>query len=102
RCIERGVAVVLGGVFATGVLADPIARATFDYGPVPPAVAGIVDAMRGVCQAHGLPLGAAALQHALRHPAVTSVVVGAHSTDEVAEDLRWASLPIPDRLWSEL
>jgi D-threo-aldose 1-dehydrogenase len=102
RCLERGVAVVLGGVFGTGVLADPVAHATFDYAPVPPAVARLVDAMQRVCENHDTPLGAAALQHALRHAAVTSVVVGAHTAGEIVEDLRWAELPIPDALWSEL
>ena len=31
ECLERGVAVVLGGVFGTGVLADPITNDRFNY-----------------------------------------------------------------------
>ncbi len=48
----------------------------------------------------GLP--AAALQFALRHRAVTSVVVGARSREEVEADIADARVAIPEALWDEL
>jgi D-threo-aldose 1-dehydrogenase len=101
-CHERGVGVVLGGVFNSGVLADAPGRDTFDYGPVPDAVATEVARLRAVCESRGVPLGAAALQFALRHVAVTSVVLGVGSAHELVTDLRWAELAIPDALWLDL
>ena len=50
----------------------------------------------------GVPLAAAAIQFPLRHPAVTSVLVGARSPEEVAEDVRLFAHPVPGELWSEL
>jgi D-threo-aldose 1-dehydrogenase len=103
RCAERGVGVVLGGVFNSGVLADSsTADTTYDYAPVPTEIAERVNDLRRVCAEYAIALGAAALQHALRHPAVTSVVVGARSTSELEQDLEWARVDIPDALWSAL
>lgn len=101
-CAERGVGVVLGGVFNSGVLAAGTPDATYDYAPVPVEVAERVADLRHVCAAYDIALGAAALQHALRHPAVTSVVVGARSAAELEQDLAWAHVEIPDALWSAL
>jgi D-threo-aldose 1-dehydrogenase len=101
-CYERGVDVAIGGVFNSGVLADAPGRDTFDYGPVPAPIAAEVARLRSVCQRHRVPLAAAALQFALRHPAVTSVVLGASSADEVVEDMRWAALPLPEALWADI
>jgi aryl-alcohol dehydrogenase-like predicted oxidoreductase len=42
------------------------------------------------------------LQFARRHPAVTTVVVGARSAAEVELDTGFASTVIPDSLWPEL
>lgn len=102
RCLDRGVSVVLGGVFNSGVLADPDGAATFDYGAVPPPVAAEVAALRGRCAAHGVPLAAAAIQFAARHPAVTAVVVGARTAAEVRADVAFAEAEVPAALWEAL
>lgn len=101
RCAETGTAVVAGGVFNSGVLAGD-ARPSFDYRPAPADVLAEVVRLRAVCERHGVPLGAAALQLPLRHPAVTGVLVGARSAEELATDLVWAALDAPDALWAEL
>lgn len=98
-CVERGVGVVIGGPFNSGVLAGD---AHYDYGAVPPAVADRVAALRSVCDAHGVPLAAAALQFPLAHPAVASVIPGARSASEVEQNLRHMAHPIPRALWDEL
>jgi D-threo-aldose 1-dehydrogenase len=48
-----------------------------------------------------VPLPAVALQFSLSHPAISSVLIGARSADEVTQDLSWLSLPIPDELWRD-
>jgi len=101
RCAQTGTAVVVGGVFNSGVLAGD-ARQSFDYLPAPAEVVTEVARLRAVCEGHGVPLGAAALQLPLRHPAVTGVLIGARSADELATDLGWAAVDVPDALWDEL
>src|SRR6202044_2955365 len=75
ECQRRGVGVLAAGVFNSGVLVDPAPGATYDYLP---AADDVVDRARRIgaaCARHGLPIGAAALQFTLRHPAVTAAVV---------------------------
>jgi len=101
-CAERGVGVILGGVFNSGVLADPDAHASYDYAPAEPAVVERARDLRKRGAAHGVTLPEAALQFALRHPAVTTVIVGARSAAEVMLDAGFAAAVIPDALWADL
>ena len=104
-CATRGVSVIVGGVFNSGVLADPDAgtdRATFDYGPVPTDVLARARAIREVCERHGVPLRAAALRFPFGHPAVSTVLVGARSADEVFDAVAMFSVDIPGQLWRDL
>ncbi|OUC06560.1 hypothetical protein RY27_20255, partial [Litorilinea aerophila] len=61
-----------------------------------------VAAIEAVCRRHGVPLPAAALQFARSHGAVASLVVGAVSPDEIAQNLEAWHRPIPSALWEEL
>ncbi|HEU4397940.1 MAG TPA: aldo/keto reductase [Actinomycetota bacterium] len=101
-CAERGVAVVAGGVFNSGLLADPRPGATFDYAPAPPELVARAARLAAVCARHGVPLRAAALAFASGHPAVTSVLVGARSAAEVADAVAMHAWPVPGELWEEL
>jgi D-threo-aldose 1-dehydrogenase len=98
-CDERGIAVIAGGVFNSGVLAG---GTTFDYAPAPPDVLERVEQLRATCARWDLPLEAAAVQFPLRHPAVASVLVGCRTPAEVDEDVRLSGLSLPDGLWAEL
>lgn len=102
RCAERGVEVIVGGVFNSGLLANPMVGATFDYTAAPPALVALAQALQAVCERFGVPLPAAALQFVLRHPAVTTALVGARSAAEIEADVAYASLPIDPELWSAL
>ncbi len=102
ECAARGVGVLLGGVFNSGVLATDEARATFDYEPASTAVLDRTARLREACGHHGVPLPAAALDFALRHPAVSAVVVGAREPGEIRADVEWAQLPVPPALRAEL
>jgi len=47
-------------------------------------------------------VAAAALRYVLRHPAVTAVVVGARTPEEIRADAGYLGLPIPETLWADL
>ncbi|MGW9499210.1 aldo/keto reductase [Streptomyces prasinus] len=99
---ERGVGVVVGGVFNSGLLADPRPGATFDYAPARPEVLSRARELRTVCERHGVPLRAAALRFPFGSPAVTSVLTGARSAAEVQDAAALLGRPVPDALWADL
>jgi D-threo-aldose 1-dehydrogenase len=102
QCAERGVGVILGGVYNTGVLIDADAHPTYDYTAASQTVLDRARRLRSVCELRGVALGAAALRFGMRHPAVSSVLVGARSAAEVELDVGYATTPIDDDLWGEL
>jgi D-threo-aldose 1-dehydrogenase len=102
-CVRRGVGVIIGGAFNSGILATgAVPGAPYNYASAPPAVQERVRALERVCASHGVPLAAAALQFPLAHPAVAAVVVGARSAAEVAQDVMLAQTVIPGALWRDL
>ena len=101
-CAARGTAVVVGGVFNSGLLADPRPGATFDYVPAAPQLVDRALRLAEVCARHGTPLRAAALAFPFGHPAVTSVLVGARSAAEVEDAVACFAWPVPDALWADL
>src|SRR5579875_1259896 len=101
-CQRRGVAVLAAGIFNSGILADPRPGATYDYAPAPADLVERAQRIRAVCARHGVPLGAAATRFVLRHPAVTAVVVGARSAEEITEDAGYLDAALPDGLFAEL
>lgn len=96
------VAVIVGGVFNSGLLADPRPGAPYDYVPAAPALLDRARSLSAICERHGVPLGAAALQFSGSHPAVASVLVGARSPAELEQCRDWFSQPIPNALWEKL
>jgi D-threo-aldose 1-dehydrogenase len=101
-CAQSGVSVIAGGVFNSGLLADPSPRATFDYAPAPAALVERAKRLAAVCARHGVDLKAAALRFPLAHPAVACVLTGARSAAEAAENARLFAEPIPLALWDDL
>lgn len=102
RCADLGVQVIAAGVFNSGLLAAPSDDAHFHYAPAPADVVAGAQRLASVCAGHGVPLAAAALQFAARHPAVSMVLPGARSAAEIDEDIDLFELEIPETLWSEL
>ena len=98
-CEEKGIAVVAGGVFNSGVLAG---GDTFDYDTAPTDVVARVAALRETCARFDVPLAAAAVQFPARHRGVASVLVGCRTPEEVEEDVRLFALDLPEELWKEL
>lgn len=98
-CAERGIAVIAGGVFNSGVLAG---GNTFDYRAASPAVLAQAAELRETCARFGVPLAAAAVQFPPRNDAVACVLVGCRTPVEVEEDVRLFELDLPPGLWDEL
>jgi D-threo-aldose 1-dehydrogenase len=101
-CLERGIAIIAAGVYNSGVLADPKPGAHYNYADAPALLIERAQRMRAVCERHGVPLKAAAVQFPMGHPAVTAVVVGCRSKSQLEETLRMFELDIPHELWDDL
>jgi D-threo-aldose 1-dehydrogenase len=101
-CEEKGIRVIAGGVFNSGILASGDGSGRYDYGPAAPELAERARALASVCARWDVPLQAAALQFPLGHPAVACVLVGCRSAAEVDEDARLFGLELPPELWDEL
>ena len=98
----RDVAIVLGGVFNSGLLADPRNAATYNYVPAPPELIQRALEIEAVCLAHEVPLRAAALQFGLGHPAVASALIGIRDADQARDCAAMAGVTVPETLWQEL
>ena len=102
-CVERGISILLGGAFNSGILARGVdGDRKFNYGAAPPAVIERVARLDAVCRAHGVPLAAAALQFPYAHPAVATVLNGARSVAELRENVASFGCPVPPALWTAL
>ncbi len=99
---ERGMSIIAGGIYNSGLLADPGPRAMYNYAPAPPELIDKALKIRDVCTSFGVPLRAAAIQFPLAHPSVATVVVGARTPAEVDDNLEMIDLEIPSELWAAL
>ncbi|GIH25000.1 L-fucose dehydrogenase [Acrocarpospora phusangensis] len=100
---ERGIAVVNGAPYGGGMLVKgPDAHPDYGYRPAGEETRNRVRAMRRICEEHGVPLAAAALQFSLREPRIASTIVGITAPGRVAQTLELAGWPIPDEMWDQL
>lgn len=103
ECTKRGVSVILGGPYNSGILTGGVKPgATHDYEAAPAPLIDKAQKIEAVCQRHGVTLGAAALQFPLFHPAVCAVIPGALSITEVKQNVDRVQTKIPSELWAEL
>ncbi len=98
-CTHRGVGVIIGGPFNSGIL---VGKPSYNYSAAPPDIVSRARALESVCKSYDVPLAAAALQFPLGHPSVVSIIPGAQSTDEVRANEKLLTFPVPDALWEEL
>jgi D-threo-aldose 1-dehydrogenase len=101
-CAERGVPVLAGGVFNSGLLADPRPGVWFDYAPAAPDRLARAAELVSTCARHRTDLRTAAVQFPLRHPAVAAVVLGMARPAEVDQNLASLDADLPEELWAEL
>ena len=105
RCAAAGTAIVVGGPYNSGILAVGTKTAAplyYDYEPAPAGVIEKVRQIETVCDSHGVPLAAAALQFPLAHPLVASVIPGLDSPKRVNQTVALYRHKIPASLWQDL
>ncbi|TFL16502.1 aldo/keto reductase [Jannaschia formosa] len=102
-CESRGIGIVTGGPYNSGILATgPKPGAFYNYDPAPQDVLDRVAAIERVCQAHGVRLVDAAFRFPLLHPTTVSVIPGGQGVAEMESNLQAAAAEIPAALWSDL
>jgi D-threo-aldose 1-dehydrogenase len=101
--VEKGISIIIGGPYNSGVLASGAKPgAKFNYADAPEEILQKVRQVEKVCDRHEVPMKAAALQFTLAHPAVASVIPGARSVEELQDNFRLVSHPIPADFWTDL
>jgi D-threo-aldose 1-dehydrogenase len=101
-CRARNIAIVLGGIYNSGILAGPRTGAKFNYEDADAALVARAPELQALCGKHGTGLKAAAVQFCGAHPAVTVTLQGARTPAEVAENIAMAEAPVPPGFWQEL
>jgi D-threo-aldose 1-dehydrogenase len=105
ECVDRGVSVIIGAPFNSGILiegVDGTSPAHYNYAAASPEVIARVRRLTAVCSAHQVPIASAAIQFPLAHPAVVSVVPGLATAEEVHQVRESLGVLIPPSLWSDL
>ncbi|TNF19432.1 MAG: aldo/keto reductase [Rhodobacteraceae bacterium] len=98
-CAARGVSIVVGGPFNSGIL---VGGETWNYGAAPASIIERVTRLKATCARFDVPLPAAALHFPLAHPCVAAVIPGLRTPRELAEAQAWAALTIPAAFWEAL
>lgn len=102
-CEERGIGIVLGGPYNSGILATgPKPGAWYNYDPAPKAILERVARIEAVCRRHKVKLAQAALRFPMHHKNVVSVIPGGVSPKEVALNVATLDAKIPKALWKDL
>jgi len=102
-CQQRGIGIVLGGPYNSGVLATgPKPGAFYNYSEAPPEILDRVARIEAVCKRHGVRLIEAALKFPLSHPSVVSVIPGGQRVSEVESNRALLDTNIPPALWDDL
>lgn len=102
-CEERGIGVVIGGPYNSGILATGAKRgAYYNYDPAPNDILDRVNRIEAICKRHDVRMPDAAFQFPLLHPSVVSVIPGGQGMNEMESNLSAASEIIPEALWDDL
>ena len=102
-CQSRGIGIVIGGPYNSGILASgPKPGAWYNYESAPEPILEKVRKIEAVCSSHGVSLIDAAFQFPLMNRNVVSVIPGGQSSAQMASNLRAAEATIPPALWVDL
>lgn len=100
---SRGIGIVLGGPYNSGILATgPKPGAFYNYFEAPQDILDRVARIERVCHRHHVRLVEAALKFPLMHPTVVSVIPGGQSVDQVRTNRSIIDREIPSALWEDL
>lgn len=100
--LKKKVSMIIGGVYNSGVLANPVKGAAYNYAPVSDELLERALAIKDFLAERNISLTAAAIQFPLRHPAVTTVLTGSRSAAELRANVADFNVEIADSVWSEL
>ena len=101
-CTRKNISVIVGTPYGSGILVTGAqAGAKFNYEDADPQMLDRVRKMEAVCARYEVPLQAAALQFPFGHAAVTTIIPGARSSQEVEQGWRMFEWPIPATMWEE-
>ena len=95
----KGVDIVVGGPYSSGILAG---GKHFEYADAPPEILAKVEKIKALAEHHKVPIKAAALQFSLAHPASAAVIPGASKPERIQEDHAALKAKVPDDFWREL
>jgi D-threo-aldose 1-dehydrogenase len=95
----KGVDIVIGGPYSSGVLAG---GTHFEYADAPPEILAKVERIKVLAARYEVPIKAAALQFSLAHPAAAAVIPGASRAERVKEDHAALEAVIPSEFWHEM
>jgi len=102
-CEARGIGIVTGGPYNSGILATGAKPGAFyNYDPAPQGIIDRVNAIEAVCTDHGVRMVDAAFQFPLLHPTHVAVIPGGQGVTEMDSNLQAAQASIPATLWSAL
>ena len=100
--LANNIDISMGGVLNSGVLANPVAGATYNYLPASDEIIARAAKIGAFLKERNAPLIATALQFPLRHPAVTSVLTGPRTSAELRANAADFDLELPAGIWAEL
>ena len=98
-CLKRRASIVAGGPFNGGAL---MGTGMWNYAKAPEHIVKRVHDLEAVCKEFNVPIGAAALQFPLAHPAVCNILPGPKSPEELEGIIKWWNTQIPEQLWDTL
>ena len=100
---QRGIGIVTGGPYNSGILATGAREgAYYNYDVAPPEILDKVRRIEAVCDAHKVRMLDAAFQFPLLHPCTVSVIPGGQGVAEMDSNLAAANAKIPSGLWQDL
>jgi D-threo-aldose 1-dehydrogenase len=102
-CAEQGIAMINAAPYGSGMLAKgPASYRRYMYQAAPDDMVERATRLERVCQRHGVPLAAAALQFSLRDRRLASTIVGMTKPGRIKATIELARTPLPESLWAEL
>ena len=101
-CEEKNIGIIIAAPFAGGWLVAPEEEGTtYMYAPPSDEIVQHARKMSSICEEHGVPLAAAAIQFTLAHPCVAAVIPGSKTPLEAAQNYEYMHTEIPDAVWTD-
>ena len=99
--LRKGVSVIAGGVFNSGILTNPKVGSTFNYETASPEVLARAQKIEKFFNERGVSLAQAALQYPMQHPAISAILVGCRSAEEVKANVALYNNEVSSEIWRE-